>query len=120
MSRRRKRSEEQQHKKTYKCTDKVTVLGLVCAKMAKRVLLARQVEEDRQLRLEEDNVATILENDSGEEQDNQDDEGTADERDIWEVAHVTEQDFETTEGETEDLYDKLMVMAGWTPTVPKA
>ena len=27
--------------------------------------------------------------------------------------------FETTEGESEDLYDKLMVMTGWTPTVPK-
>jgi hypothetical protein len=120
MSRMRKRSEEEQHKKTYKSSDKVTVLGLVCAKMAKRVLLARQEEEDRQLRLEEANVATILENDAGEEQDKQDDEGAADERDIWEVAHVTEQDFETTEGEAEDLYDKLMAMAGWTPTVPGA
>jgi hypothetical protein len=28
--------------------------------------------------------------------------------------------FETTEGESEDLYDKLMVMTGWTPTVPKS
>ena len=120
MSRMRKRSEEEQHKKTYKSSDKVTVLGLVCAKMAKRVLLARQEEEDRQLRLEEANVATILENDAGEEQDKQDHEGAADERDIWEVAHVTEQDFETTEGEAEDLYDKLMAMAGWTPTVPGA
>ena len=45
---------------------------------------------------------------------------TVDERDIWEVAHVTEQDFETTEGEAQDLYDKLMEMAGWTPTVPEA
>ena len=90
MSRMRKRSEEEQHKKTYKSSDKVTVLGLVCAKMAKRVLLARQEEEDRQLRLEEANVATILENDAGEEQDKQDDEGAADERDIWEVVHVTE------------------------------
>jgi hypothetical protein len=33
---------------------------------------------------------------------------------------VTEEDFETTEGETQDLYDKLMEMAGWTPTVPEA
>ena len=49
----------------------------------------------------------MLENDAGEEQDKQDDEGAADERDIWEVAHVTEEDFETTEGETQDLYDKL-------------
>jgi len=44
---------------------------------------------------------------------------TVDERDIWEVAHVTEEDFETTEGETQDLYDKLMEMTGWTPTVPE-
>ena len=80
---------------------------------------ARQAEEDRQLRLEEANVTTILENDAGEEQDKQDDEGVPDERDIWEVTHVTEQDFETTEGETEDLHDKLMAMAGWTQTVPK-
>ena len=29
---------------------------------------------------------------------------------------MTETDFETTEGETEDLYDKLMEMAGWTAT----
>jgi hypothetical protein len=28
---------------------------------------------------------------------------TGDEREIWEVTHVTEEDFETTEGETEDL-----------------
>jgi hypothetical protein len=31
----------------------------------------------------------------------------------WEVAHVTEEDFQSTEGETEDLYDKLMEMVGW-------
>ena len=47
----------------------------------------------------------------------EDDEGAADERDIWEVAHVTEEDFETTEGDTEDLYDKHMEMTGWTGTV---
>ena len=46
-------------------------------------------------------------------------DGAADERDIWEVAHVTEEDFETTEGEAQDLYDKLMEMGGWTPTVPE-
>ncbi len=39
-----------------------------------------------------------------------------DEKDIWDVAHVTEEDFETTEVETEDLYDKLMEMAGWKVT----
>jgi hypothetical protein len=53
-------------------------------------------------RLKESNVARIVDNDTGEEEDKKDDEGTAGERDIWEVAHVTEQDFETTEGETED------------------
>jgi hypothetical protein len=39
-------------------------------------------------------------------------EGTTDERDIWEVDHVTEEDFETTEGEVQDLYDKHMEMGG--------
>ena len=53
-------------------------------------------------------------------QDKPDDEGAADERDIWEVAHVTEEDFETTEGEVQELYNKLLEMAGWTPTVPEA
>jgi hypothetical protein len=41
------------------------------------------------------------------------------EEDRWEVVHVTDQDFETTEGEAEDVYDKLMTMTGWTPTVTK-
>ena len=40
----------------------------------------------------------------------------SDERDIWEVIHVTEEDFENPEGETEDLYDKLMEMTRWTVT----
>ena len=29
---------------------------------------------------------------------------------------MTEEDFETTEGESVDLYDKLMEMAGWIVT----
>ncbi len=29
---------------------------------------------------------------------------------------MTEEDFETTEGETVDLYDKLMEMTGWIVT----
>jgi hypothetical protein len=29
---------------------------------------------------------------------------------------VTEEEFETTEGESVDLYDKLMEMAGWIVT----
>ena len=35
------------------------------------------------------------------------------EREIWEVAHVTEEDFETNEG---DLYDELIEMTGWKVT----
>jgi hypothetical protein len=111
--------EEDQEKKTYKRSDKVTVLGLVCAKMTKRVILTRQEETDRLVKLEQANVAIIVDNDTGEDQDKEDDEGAADERDIWEVTHVTEEDFETTEGESEDLHEKLMEMSGWTPTVPK-
>jgi hypothetical protein len=57
---------------------------------------------DACMRLEESNVATIVHNDPGEDQDKQDDEGAADERDIWEVAQVTEEDFETTEGLAQD------------------
>jgi hypothetical protein len=46
-------------------------------------------------------------------------QGSTDERDIWEVTHVTEEDFdsfETTESESEDLYNKLMEMSCWTVT----
>ena len=32
------------------------------------------------------------------------------------VTDVTEEDFETTEGESVDLYDTLMEMTGWTVT----
>jgi hypothetical protein len=88
--------------------------------MANRVILTRQEEADRLVRLEQSNVAIIVDNDPGEEQDKEDDEGASDERDIWEVTHVSEEDFETTEGESEDLYEKLMEMAGWPPTVPKS
>jgi hypothetical protein len=44
--------------------------------------------------------------------DSQPDDGTGVEREIWVVAYVTEKDLETNEGETEDLYDKLMEMTG--------
>ena len=36
-----KRSELEQQKKTYQCGDRVTVLGLVCDKMPKRLSLVR-------------------------------------------------------------------------------
>ena len=62
------------------------------------------------------NIDRIVENEFGEKEDTEDDEGAGDERDIWSVGHVTEEDFETTEGESEDLYDKLMEMLGWKVT----
>ena len=52
--------------------------------------------------------------DSTGQETQEDDEGTTDEREIWQVTDVTEEDFETTEGESVDLYEKLMAMAGWT------
>jgi hypothetical protein len=85
--------------------------------------LDRQEDEDSLVRLEQSKVARIVDNDAGEDQVNGDDEGPPDERDIWEVAHVTEPDFETTEGESQELYDKLIsgdsMMSGWTPMVPE-
>ena len=80
--------------------------------MKKRVWLAGQQDEDRRARQEATNLRRNVENEAGEEEDTEDDKGHGDERDIWEVAHVTEKDFETTEGEAEELYDKLMAMAG--------
>ena len=41
MSRMCKRSELDNQKKTYQCTDKVTVLGLVCEKNTERVIMVR-------------------------------------------------------------------------------
>jgi len=82
--------------------------------MSKRVprSLSRQEDEDSRERQEDDNLVRIVVNESGEEEDTKDVEGPRDEREIWESAHVTEEDFETNEGEEEDLYDKLMEMAG--------
>ena len=47
MSGMRKRAVETDKNKTCQRTDRVTVLGLVCEKMAKRLALPRQEEEDR-------------------------------------------------------------------------
>ena len=58
------------------------------------------------MRQETTNLPRIVENESGEEEDTEVDEDGGDERDIWSVSTVTEEDFETTEGEVEDLYDK--------------
>ena len=73
--------------------------------MDKRVSLVRQEDEDRWTRHQSVNLANIVENESGEQEETEvsDDDGTRDTREIWEVTHVTEEDFETNEGEMEDL-----------------
>jgi hypothetical protein len=69
---------------------------------------------DRRIREETVPVVNLHVDDSTGQEAQEDDEGTADEREIWQVTDVTEEDFETTEGESVDLYDKLMQMVGWT------
>ena len=54
--------------------------------------LARQEDEDRRARQEGTNLGRIVENEAGEEEDTEDDEGDGDEREIWSVTHVTEED----------------------------
>ena len=77
------------------------MLGLVCSKMTKRVSLSHQEDEDSRTSQEASNVARIVENETGEEEDTEDGEGAGDEREIWEVAHVTGEDFDIKEGESE-------------------
>ena len=48
------------------------MLGLVCAKMDKRVSLTRQEDEDRRVRQETDNLGRIVVNESGEVEDTED------------------------------------------------
>ena len=62
--------------------------------------------EDRLTRQEEASVSILVETDPVVHKDEEDDTGVVDEREIWEVTTVTEEDLETTEGETMDLYDK--------------
>ena len=58
------------------------MLGLVCEKMAERVVVARQEEKDSRTRESGFTVTSIVEEDPGEEQDKEDDEDTVDERDL--------------------------------------
>ena len=93
MSAIRKRSERVNLAKTYKRTDRVTALGLVCEKMAKRVADVRKEKEDRQaahslarmsdaVMVEEEGVAT--------------EEGA--EAEIWSVTDITEEELVEEEG----------------------
>ena len=116
MSMIRKRSQDDNQKKTYECKDSVTVLGMVSGKIVEWVQVVRQQEEDRRIREEAGTVGHLHDDDSTGQEEEEDHEGSVDEREIWEVTDVTEEDFETTEGETVDLYDKLMEMTGWIVT----
>ena len=77
------------------------MLGLVSEKMTDRVVVVRQEEERRVS--QETVTPTILEEEIGEEEDKEDDEVTVDDREICKVTDVTEEDFETTEGENVDF-----------------
>ena len=72
-------------------------------------MLSRQEEEDRRGR---QTVSSITEDDTVDEEDWEDDEGVQDEREIWEVTHVSEQDLETTEDEGVDLLAELLELTG--------
>jgi len=87
MSGRCQRAAEADKKKTYRDVDRVTVLGLVCEKMAEQVVCARQEEEDRRVRQE---VSNIPQDESVDGEDMVDTEGFQDEREIWEVTNVCE------------------------------
>jgi hypothetical protein len=111
MSGIRKRAAAPDKKKTYQGADRVTVLGLVCEKMTERVALVRQEEEDRRVRQE---VSTIAQDESVDEEDMSDDDGFQDDREIGEVTHVCDQDSGTTEGEGVDFLAELLELVGWT------
>ena len=79
--------------------------------MAERVAVVRQEEEDRRIR-ETVPVVNLHVDDSTGQEAQEDDEGTADEREIWQVTDVTEEDFETTEGEGVDFLGELLELVG--------
>jgi hypothetical protein len=111
MSSMRKRAGEADKKKTYRGADRVTVLGLVCEKMAERVACVRQEEEDRRVRQE---VCNSPQEESGDGEGMVDDDCFPDDREVWEVTHVREEDVETTEGEGVDFLGELLELSGWT------
>ena len=107
----RKRSENINQIKTYQRTDRVTVLGLVCEKMAKRVATVRMETEVRQAAQSLARMPQAVSEVEGNEA--VDDEGAEDE--IWAVTHITEDD--ELEGEVgqdeEDVVSTLLELAQW-------
>ncbi len=70
----------------------------------------RYSQRPRRVRQE---VSNITQDHQVEEEDREDDEGVQDEREIWEVTHVSQQDLEMTEGEGLDLLAQLLELVGW-------
>ncbi len=112
-----KREERKERKGNHGCFSSHRTSGHRQHQTLRRTVLpqvVRQQEEDRRIREETVTVVNLHTDNSTGQEAQEDDEGAADEREIWQVTDVTEEDFETTEGESVDLYDKLMAMAGWT------
>ena len=86
------------------------MLGLVCEKMAERVLCARQEEEHRRVRQE---VRNSPQEELGDGEGMVDDDCFPDDREVWEVTHVCEEDLETAEGEGVDFLAELLELVGW-------
>ena len=58
-------------------------------------------------------ISRIVVEDPGGEVDKEDDEGTEDDTEIWQITHVTEEELETTEGEEVDLLSVLLELTDW-------
>jgi hypothetical protein len=75
-------------------------------------VLVRQEEEDRRSRPVSE-VSSITQDESVDEDYMVDDEGVQEEREIWEVTHVSLQELETTESEVVDFLSEPLELAGW-------
>jgi len=101
----RKRSEHINQLKTYQRTDRVTILGLVCEKMAKRVATVQMETEVRQVAQSLARMPQAVSQAGANEA--VDDEGAEDE--IWAVTDITEDD----EQDQEDVVAALLELAQW-------
>ena len=112
MSAIRKRSERVNLAKTYRRTDRVTVLGLVCEKMAKRVAAVNKEREDRQAAQSLARMSHVVALEEGAATE----EGA--EAEIWSVTDITEEELDeglkTDEEEGEmDVVAALLELAEW-------
>ena len=93
--------------KTYKRGDRVTVLGLVCEKMAKRVADVRKESDERQAAMCLARMQVPMQDDTGVDQRAEDE--------IWEVTEGPAEEYDETEGEDGegDAVDALLELAQW-------